>query len=68
MDRDAFRTTRQLLVKGDRPAVFFGEGEISRQNDTVMRFERGIVQMCFWALDDMSEPGRRVVTHDRLAA
>ena len=54
-DRDAFRTTRQLLFKGDRPIVIFGEGEISRQNDTVMRFERGLVQMCFWALDDMEK-------------
>ena len=60
VDRDAFRTTRQLLVKGHWPIVIFGEGEISRQNDTVMRFERGIVQMCFWALDDMekAEAGR----------
>ena len=55
VDRDAFRTTRELLFKGDWPIVIFGEGEISRQNDTVMRFERGIVQMCFWALDDMEK-------------
>ena len=55
VDRDAFRMTRELLVKGDWPVVIFGEGEISRQNDTVMRFERGIVQMCFWALDDMEK-------------
>ena len=55
VDRDAFRTTRKLLFKGDWPIVIFGEGEISRQNDTVMRFERGIVQMCFWALDDMEK-------------
>ena len=59
-DRDAFRATRELLFNGDWPIVIFGEGEISRQNDTVMRFERGIVQMCFWALDDMekAEAGR----------
>ena len=55
VDRIAFRTTRELLFKGDWPIVIFGEGEISRQNDTVMRFERGIVQMCFWALDDMQK-------------
>ncbi len=55
VDRDAFRTTRKLLSEGDWPIVIFGEGEISRQNDTVMRFERGIVQMCFWALDDMEK-------------
>ena len=53
VDRDAFRTTRKLLSEGSWPIVIFGEGEISRQNDTVMRFERGIVQMCFWALEDM---------------
>ena len=53
VDRDAFRTTRKLLSEGSWPIVIFGEGEISRQNDTVMRFERGIVQICFWAVDDM---------------
>ena len=54
-DRNAFRTTREILSKGDRPIVIFGEGEISRQNDTVMRFERGVTQLCFWALDDMQK-------------
>ena len=53
VDRNAFRTTRELLSKGNSSLVIFAEGEISRQNDTVMRFERGIVQLCFWALDDM---------------
>ena len=56
-DRNAFRTTRAILSKGERPLVIFGEGEISRQNDTVMRFERGITQLCFWALDDMQKAG-----------
>ena len=54
-DRNAFRTTREILYRGDRPLVIFGEGEISRQNDTVMRFERGATQLCFWALDDMQK-------------
>ena len=54
-DRSAFRTTRELLAEGDSPLVIFAEGEISRQNDTVMRFERGIIQLCFWALDDMAK-------------
>ncbi len=56
-DRNAFRTTREILTKGDAPIVIFGEGEISRQNDTVMRFERGVTQLCFWALDDMQKAG-----------
>ncbi len=54
-DRNAFRTTRQILAEGKWPLVIFGEGEISRQNDTVMRFERGITQLCFWAIDDMKK-------------
>ena len=54
-DRNAFRTTREILTKGDSPIVIFGEGEISRQNATVMRFERGVTQLCFWALDDMQK-------------
>ncbi len=54
-DRNAFRTTRALFSEGDASLVIFAEGEISRQNDTVMRFERGIVQLCFWALDDMAK-------------
>ena len=54
-DRNAFRATRELLSEGTYPLVIFAEGEISRQNDTVMRFERGIVQLCFWALDDMAK-------------
>ena len=55
VDRNAFRTTRQVLCEGKWPLVIFGEGEISRQNDTVMRFERGAVQLCFWAADDMKK-------------
>lgn len=54
-DRNAFRTTRELLFQGTWPLVIFGEGEISHQNDTVMRFERGVVQLCFWAIDDMKK-------------
>ena len=56
-DRNAFRTTRELLSEGNWPLVTFAEGEISRQNDTVMRFERGVTQLCFWALDDMQKAG-----------
>ena len=57
VDRNAFRTTRQILSEGKWPLVVFGEGEVSRQNDTVMRFERGIIQLCFWALDDIKKTG-----------
>jgi len=53
VDRDAFRTTRQLLQTGERPIVIFAEGGLTRQNDTVTPFESGVVQLCFWALDDL---------------
>lgn len=55
VDRNAFRTTRRLLCEGKWPLVIFGEGEISHQNDTVMRFERGATQLCFWAIDDIKK-------------
>ena len=55
IDREAFRTTRNFLTEGKHPLVIFAEGEISRQNDTVMPFESGVVQLCFWALDDMTK-------------
>ncbi len=55
VDRNAFRTTREILSEGRWPLVIFGEGEISHQNDTVMRFERGVAQLCFWAIDDMKK-------------
>ena len=55
VDRESFRTTRSLLTEGKHPLVVFAEGEISRQNDTVLPFESGVVQLCFWALDDMAK-------------
>ena len=55
IDRQAFRTTRSILAEGKYPLVVFAEGEISRQNDTVLPFESGVVQLCFWALDDMEK-------------
>ena len=55
VDREAFRTTRRLLTEGKHPLVIFAEGEISRQNDTVLPFESGVIQLCFWALDDMAK-------------
>ena len=57
IDRESFRTTRNLLTDGKHPLVIFAEGEISRQNDTVLPFESGVVQLCFWALDDMAKAG-----------
>jgi hypothetical protein len=35
--------------------VIFPEGEISRQNDTLMPLEQGVAQMAFWALDEVNK-------------
>ena len=57
VDRGSFRMTRSILATGERKLVAFAEGEISRQNDTVMPFESGVAQLCFWAMDDMKKAG-----------
>ena len=57
VDRESFRMTREILSKGEQKLVAFAEGEISQQNDTVMPFESGMVQLCFWAMDDMKKVG-----------
>ncbi len=58
VDRESFRITRETLSEGKRKLVIFAEGEISHQNDTVMPFESGVVQLGFWALDDMKKSGQ----------
>ena len=56
-DRNAFRTTRELLSASNASLVIFAEGEISRQNDTVMRFERGHRTTLFLGVRRYSEGG-----------
>jgi 1-acyl-sn-glycerol-3-phosphate acyltransferase len=54
-DRESFKTTKRLLCEGKKKLVLFPEGEISRQNDTLMPLESGAAQMAFWALDDLAK-------------
>jgi 1-acyl-sn-glycerol-3-phosphate acyltransferase len=53
VDRESFKTTKTLIAAGKKKLVIFPEGEISRQNDTLMPLEQGVAQMAFWALDDV---------------
>ncbi len=53
VDRESFKTTRSVLAEGKKKLVLFPEGEISRQNDTLMPLESGAAQMSFWALSDI---------------
>lgn len=53
VDRDSFKMTRNILANGKKKLVLFPEGEISRQNDTLLALESGAAQLSFWALNDI---------------
>lgn len=42
VDRRALLTSSELLAEGDRPLVIFPEGEVSRTNDSLAPFMRGL--------------------------
>lgn len=54
-DRESFKTTRRILSEGKKKLVLFPEGEISRQNDTIMPLESGAAQLSFWAMSDLEK-------------
>ena len=56
-DRDSFRTTRVLLAAPAGRVVIFPEGEMHSQNDTLLPFHAGVVQLAFWALEDLRKAG-----------
>jgi len=54
-DRESFKTSRKIICEGKKKLVLFPEGEISRQNDTLMPLESGAVQLCFWAVEELAK-------------
>jgi len=56
-DRDSFRATCELLVKGERWIVIFPEGEVSWQSATLLPLQQGVAQFGFRALEDLSRAG-----------
>ena len=56
-DRESFRATRALLAAPAGKVVIFPEGEVYSQNDTLLPFHGGVVQMAFWALEDLRKAG-----------
>jgi len=56
-DRESFKMTKKILSEGKQKLVLFPEGEISRQNDTLLPLETGAAQLSFWALDEMDKQG-----------
>ncbi len=56
-DRESFRMTRRLLAAPGGRVVIFPEGEMHSQNDTLLPFHAGVVQLAFWALEDVRKGG-----------
>ena len=56
-DRESFKMTKKILSEGKQKLVLFPEGEISRQNDTLLPLETGAAQLSFWALDELDKQG-----------
>ena len=56
-DRESFRATREILAAPAGKLVIFPEGEVYSQNDTLLPFHTGVVQMAFWALEDARKAG-----------
>ena len=56
-DREAIRTTRRLLAEQDRKVVVFPEGVTYEHNDLLLPFQSGVIQIGFWALEDLEYSG-----------
>ena len=57
VDRQSFRVTRQLLAQERRIIVIFIEGTAPYQNDSLLPFQGGVVQLGYWALEDVRRAG-----------
>jgi 1-acyl-sn-glycerol-3-phosphate acyltransferase len=54
-DRESFMTSKKILMEGKNRLVIFIEGEISRQNDTLIPFEPGVIQLALWAQEALAK-------------
>jgi 1-acyl-sn-glycerol-3-phosphate acyltransferase len=54
-DRESFKMTRKIIAEGKKKLVLFPEGEISRQNDTLMPLESGAAQLSFWGVEELAK-------------
>ena len=52
LDRASFSMTRNLLAQPKAKVVIFPEGEVYSQNDSLLPFQSGVVQLAFWGLED----------------
>ncbi len=52
MDRASFTKTKELLASAGSKVVIFPEGEVYSQNDSLLPFQSGVVQLAFWGLEE----------------
>lgn len=58
-DRQSFKMTRELLTRPAVKLVIFPEGETYSQNDCLLPFHSGVVQLVLWAQEDLLKQGER---------
>jgi 1-acyl-sn-glycerol-3-phosphate acyltransferase len=63
VDRESFRYTRELLARPKTKLVLFPEGEVYSQNDSLLPFQVGAIQLALWGQEEArkSEPKARVL-------
>jgi 1-acyl-sn-glycerol-3-phosphate acyltransferase len=63
IDRESFRYTRELLARPQTKLVIFPEGEVYSQNDSLLPFQVGAIQLALWGQEEArtQEPDARVL-------
>jgi 1-acyl-sn-glycerol-3-phosphate acyltransferase len=63
VDRESFRYTRQILSQPKSKLVIFPEGEVYSQNDSLLPFQVGAVQLALWGREEArkTEPNAQVL-------
>lgn len=51
LDRQSFDMTKKLLAEEGSKLVIFPEGEVYSQNDSLLPFQSGVIQLAFWGLE-----------------
>lgn len=62
IDRDSFRYTRELLSQPAAKLVIFPEGEVYSQNDSLLPFQSGAIQLALWGREEArkTEPNAQI--------
>jgi hypothetical protein len=63
IDRESFRYTRELLARPAAKLVLFPEGEVYSQNDSLLPFQTGAIQLAVWGREEArkSDPAAQVL-------